>query len=219
MIGDQTDFQNRLKALIPNGWFTVGLSPLLDGVLAGIANILSFIYGLFAYLRLQTRISTATDGFLDLIAGDFFGNKLYRSTGQTDASFRATIIAGILRPRNTRAAVVSIVTQLTGRAPIIFEPRRPADTGVYGGPGLAYGLVGGYGSLQLAYQSFVTVFRPPGQGIPNVAGYGIPTGAYNTASQSEYVSESMLNGLTDADLYSAVDSVRPAAYRIWVALK
>lgn len=216
--GDQDDMVRRLQALIPNGWFSVGLSPLRDAVLAGIANVLAFSFSQLTYLRKQTRIATATDGFLDLIAGDFFGGSLYRATHQSDDSFRAKIIANILRERGTRNAVVSILTQLTGRAPIIFEPRRPADTGAYGGPGLGYGVAGGYGSLSLAYQSFVNAFRPAGQGVPNVAGYGVPTGAYSTAAQAEYISLSMVQGISDADIYGAVNAVRPAGYTIWVAI-
>lgn len=218
MTGDQDDFVARLQRLIPNGWFTVGQAALRDGLLTGIANSLAFIYSMLAYLRLQSRISTATDGFLDLIAADFFGKSLFRASNQTDDSFRARIIASILRERGTRNAVIGILQQLTGRRAIVFEPQRPLDTGVYGGPGLAYGLVGGYGSLQLPYQSFVTAFRPPGQGIPNIAGYGIPTGAYSTASQAEYASLSMIQGITDRDLYSAVNSVRPAGYTIWMRI-
>jgi hypothetical protein len=218
-IGTQDDIATRLQRLIPNGWFTVGQSPLRDGLLAGIANSLAFIYSMLAYLRLQSRISTATDGFLDLIAVDFFSNSLFRAANQSDDSFRARIIASVLRERGTRNGVSSIIQQLTGRAPIIFEPRQPLDTGVYGGPGLAYGLVGGYGSLLLPYQSFVTAFRPAGQGIPNIAGYGIPTGAYSTPSQAEYTSLSMIQGITDNDLYSAIDSVRPAGFTIWARIK
>ena len=216
--GDQDDIVERLKQLIPNGWFTVGASSIRDAVLVGIANSLAFIYSILAYLRLQSRITTATDGFLDLIAADYFGNTLYRALGQSDDSFRARIIASILRERGTRNSVVSILTQLTGRAPVILEPQRPLDTGVYGGPGLAYGLVGGYGSTVLPYQSFVTAFRPEGQGIPNVAGYGVSTGAYGTPSRLEYASLSMIHGVTDNDLYAAVNSVRPTGYTIWMAI-
>jgi hypothetical protein len=217
--GDQNDILSNLKKLLPNGWFQPGETPLLDGLLTGIANALSFVYALLIYLRLQMRISTATDGFLDLIAADLFGNRLFRSTNQSNDSFRARIIAGILRERNTRTAVTSIITQLTGTAPVIFEPRRPSDTGVYGGPGLFYGRMGGYGSSSRPYQSFVTIFRPAGQGIPFVAGYGIPTGAYSTPSRAEWTNKSMTQGITDADLYAAVESVRAAGYTIWVALR
>lgn len=217
--GTENDIAARLKALLPNGWFTPGASALLDGMVAGIANVLAFIYSIFAYLRLQTRISTATDGFLDLIAGDYFGSTLYRTANQSDDSFRARIIASILRERATRNGVISLLEQLTGFTPIVFEPQRPLDTGVYGGPGLAYGLAGGYGSLVRTYQSFVTVFRPKGQGVPDVAGYGVSTGAYSTASRLEYATRSMIQGLTDADLYAAVNSVRPAGYTIWVRIR
>lgn len=216
-IGDQQDFSARLQRLIPNGWFTVGQTALRDGFLAGLSNIFALIYSLLAYLRKQTRISTATDGFLDLIAADFFGNTLYRKANQSDDSFRARILANILRERGTRNGVRSIIRQLTGREPIIFEPQRPLDTGVYGGPGLAYGLVGGYGSMNLPYQSFVTIYRPVGQGIPSIAGYGISVGAYGIG-QIEYATLSMIQGITDADLYAAVDSVRPAGYTIWARI-
>src|SRR5581483_2373812 len=212
--GDQADILGRLQQLVPQGWFPVGAAPLRDGLLTGVANTLSFIYGLLGYLRLQTRIATATDGFLDLIANDFFGAKIFRQANQTDDSFRAQIIANILRPRGTRPAVSDLLTQLTGRTPIIFEPRRPADTGAYGNGSLAYNTAGGYGSLQYPYQSFVTVFRPLGQGIPAVAGYGIPVGAYSTASQIEYVTSAFINGISDTDLIAAIESVRPVGYTI-----
>lgn len=217
-VGDSNDMVGRLQRLIPSGWFTVGASPLRDGVLSGIANTLAFCYSLLAYLRLQSRISTATDGFLDLIANDFFGNRLVRASNQSDDSFRARILSSVLRERGTRKSVIDILTQLTGRAPVVFEPRRIADTGAYGGPNLAYDLVGGYGALNEPFEAFVKVYRPLGQGVPNVAGYDIPTGAYDTGSQAEYIALSMIQGITDADLFAAVDSVRPAGTTLWVQL-
>lgn len=217
--GDASDFLRRIKALIPNNWFTPGQSPLLDGVLSGFAQVLSFNYAQLAYLRLQTRIATATDGFLDLIANDFFGPRLFRQANQSDSSFRARIVASVLRKRNTRDAVTSIVTQLTGKAPIIFEPTRPLDTGVWDGPGIGWDVTGGWGSNLLPYQSFVTVFRPPGQGVPNIAGWDSPAGAWDTPSQFAWTTAAQLDGLTDADLYAAVDSVRPIGFTIWVAIQ
>jgi hypothetical protein len=218
-IGDQTDIQQRLRQLIPHGWFPNGLSPLRDALLLGLANILAFGYSLLAYVRLQTRISTATDGFLDMIAADFFGSSLTRGTNQTDASFRARILSNIFRERTTRHSVASVLTQLTGRAPVIFEPARPADTGGYGTNSLGYSIAGGYGSLSLPMQGFVTAFRPFGTGVPYVAGYGISTGGYSTPSQADYVSISQFNGaITDADIYAAVESVRPIGYTLWVRI-
>jgi hypothetical protein len=216
--GDNQDMSARLALLVPNGWFTVGMSSLRDAVLAGAASALSFAYQLLAYVRLQTRIATATDGFLDMIAGDFFGITLVRSSGQTDASFRARIISNLFRERGTRNAVIQVLTQLTGRAPIIFEPMRPADTGGYG-VATGYGVAGGYGSMLLPMQSFVTAFRPIGTGIPNVAGYGVSTSGYSVPSQGEYASLSMVVGeITDADIYAAIESVRPATYIVWARI-
>lgn len=217
--GDTADFLRRLKALIPNNWFTPGQSPLLDGVLSGWAQVFSFNYATLAYLRLQTRITTATDGFLDLIANDFFGPRLFRQANQSDASFKARILASLLRPRNTRAAVISIITQLTGKAPVILEPTRPSDTGVWDGQGIGWDVAGGWGSNLLPYQAFVTVFRPAGQGVPNIAGWDVPVGAWDTPSQFAWTTAAQVDGLTDADLYAAVESVRPISYTIWVALQ
>lgn len=216
--GDNEDMSARLALLVPNGWFTVGMSSLRDAVLAGAASVLSFGYQLLAYVQLQTRIATATDGFLDMIAGDFFGTTLVRASGQTDASFRARIISSLFRERGTRNAVTQVLTQLTGRTPMIFEPMRPADTGGYG-VAAGYGAAGAYGSMLLPMQAFVTAFRPFGTGVPSVAGYGISTAGYSLGSQGQYVALSTVQGaLTDADIYAAIESVRPATYTIWARI-
>lgn len=213
--GDQDDFKARINALIPNGWFAVGSVPLRDAVVAGGAALLSFAYAVLGYARQQTRIGTATDGFLDMIAADFFGDQLPRRANQSDASYRARITSGLFRERGTRNAVVQVVTQLTGRAPVIFEPMRPADTGGYGA-GAGYGVAGGYGSMLLPTQSFVTAFRPLGAGIPNVAGYGVSSGGYAQASQADYASfNEIVTNVTDEDILAAINSVRPSGYTIW----
>lgn len=218
-IGDQSDISTRLRQLIPGGWFQQGLVPIRDALLQGASSALSFAYSLLAYVRNQTRIATATDGFLDMIAGDFFGSTLLRATNQTDESFRARIIVNIFRERGTRNSVATLLTQLTGRAPVIFEPARPADTGGYGVGPIGYGVAGGYGSLLLPMQSFVTAYRPIGTGIPNIAGYGVSTAGYGVAAQGEYASLSSLqNNITDADIFAAIDSVRPAGYVIWARI-
>jgi len=217
-IGDRSDITARLQQLIPMSWFPAGMASLRDALLQGLASAFSFAYNLLAYVRLQTRIGTATDGFLDMIAGDFFGGTITRALGQSDASFRARIIINIFRERGTRRAVSLVLLQLTGRAPIIFEPARPADTGGYG-VGCGYGVAGGYGSLLLPMQAFVTAYRPPGAGIPLVAGYGVSTAGYGQPSQGEYASLNMFPGnVTDADIYAAIDNVRPTGYTVWARI-
>jgi hypothetical protein len=75
MTGDQTDILGRIKALLPFRWFP-DTTPVLDALLSGIAWSLALIYSLIQYAKNQTRIATASDGFLDLISYDFFGINL-----------------------------------------------------------------------------------------------------------------------------------------------
>lgn len=219
--GDSNDVFSRLKAALPSRWFgaTSDSFPVVDSLLTGITTALSFVYSLYAYAKLQTRILTATDGWLDMIAGDFFGSTIIRKANQSDASFRATIIANLFREKGTRKAITRVLTDLTGRAPLIIEPSRPADCGAYDAPNSGYGSAGAYGLVSLTYQAFVNAYRPFGTGIPNVAGYGTVTTGYSTPSQGEYTDPSMSsNTVTDADIYAAIESVRPAATIVWTRI-
>ena len=219
MIGDTNDILARLKGLLPNGWFA-GPTPVLDTILTGIASALAAVYGLIQYARLQTRIATATDAFLDLIAFDFFGTTLPRRSGESDAAYRTRIRAALFLERTDRIGMTRMLTALTGRAPVIFEPARPADTGAYNTNTLGYGVAGSYGSLQLPAQAFITAYRPTGQGVPNIAGYGNPQGAYNTGSQIEYASADMIAGaVRDVDIYAAISNTAAAGTLMWVAIK
>src|SRR5579885_1748109 len=101
MTGDQQDIVSRIKAVLPNGWFRDS-TPILDGVLNGIGWALAGIYSLAGYARLQTRLATATDGFLDLISLDYFGLGLPRRPQEMDAPFRARIQAQLFLERATR---------------------------------------------------------------------------------------------------------------------
>lgn len=224
--GDQSNILARILRTLPT-WFGSSAG-LLAALLDGLAWAGSFVYSLIDYTRLQTRIKTATDAWLDLIALDFFGDSLRRYSGQSDASFRSRIIINLFRERATRAAVISVLKDLTGRTPIVVEPARPADTGCYGGPTIGYGVAGAYGSLLLPYQAFVTAFRPAGTGVPKVGPYGLANygatlgnpGGYGVASEIEYASLSMIQGdVTDADIAAAVDSVKPAATIIWLRIQ
>ncbi len=105
-----------------------------------------------------------------------------------------------------------MLTDLTGRAPIIFEPARPADTGGYNSASLAYGAAGGWGSLALPFQCFVTAYRPHGSGIATIAGYGTP-------SPLARASLAMVEGqVTDADIMTAITSVLPTAAIAWTQI-
>ncbi len=216
MIGDQSDMLRRLKTALPLRWFDDD-TPVLDGLLAGLASVWAWLYELLAGVRLQTRIATAVDTFLDLIAQDFFGSRITRRVAESDDVFRARIGRELLRERATRAAVVSVLTDLTGRPPVIFEPARPIDTGAYG-VATGYGVAGGWGSLALPFQCFVTAFRPQGTGIASVTGYGQAGGGYGQGA-IEYADLSMIESqVTDADINAAIAGVMPVAAVAWTCI-
>ncbi|MCO4875785.1 hypothetical protein VOI32_15590 [Paraburkholderia caribensis] len=215
--GDQRDMLGRMQALLPSGWFG-DAPPVLTALLNGFAAILANVYTVLMYAKAQLRIATATDGVLDLISADFFGPNLPRKTSESDTAFRNRITINLFRERATRKAVVDVLTMLTGRAPLIIEPSRPDDTGGYG-IACGYGVAGAYGSLLLPYQAFITAYRPIGTGIPYVAGYGSSPSGYSIASRGEYASLSMVQeSVSDADIYSAIDSVMPAGTIAWTRI-
>lgn len=238
--GDQNDFVSRLQQLLPHGWFANGVVPIRDALVQGLAYTHAFVYSLFAYVRLQSRIATATDGFLDMIVGDFLGNSLPRGKAQSDASYRARVLAAIFLERATRPALIRMLTQVTGRAPIVIEPMRGADVGGYSAYG-GYGVAGVYGSMSLPFQFFVKAFRPVSDGGGGVTPYGLVSNAITgtgyalwgsfipqqlgTAGHGgygvgaiEYTSLSMFSAPNDADIYSAIDSIRPVGYTAWVQI-
>ena len=222
MTGDQADFLRRLRAVLPARWFP-DVAPVLDSLLSGLASGWALIYGSLQFVRAQTRIATASGVWLDIIGLDFFGSALSRRQGEGDGSYRRRLQLEMFRERGTRAAVASVLTDLTGRSPTIFEPARTTDTGGYGSvsaavTGVGYGLVGGWGSLQLPFQSFITAYRPTSSGIALVSGWGQGAGGYGDGS-IEYGSLDMIEGqVTDADIMAAIASVLPVASTAWVAI-
>lgn len=221
--GDQNDFFTRLKSWLPNGWFP-DVAPLRDALLQGAAAVLTVIYQIIVYVRLQTRIGSATDGWLDIISTDFFGTGLPRNAGEKDGSFRARIIAALFQERATRRAYIQVLTKLTGYSPIIFEPARPMDTGAMNAPTSAgYCGVARMGSIATPYTLMVTAFRPYGGGgslggafmsTPQVSAMNTPLSASYTNSLSlEQVS------VTDANIYAAIDKTRAAGITAWVNIQ
>lgn len=153
--GDILDIQGRLKRVLPLRWFG-DVTPVLDGVMAGLAAGWAGLYALLNVVRTQSRIATATEQFLDGAGQDFFGGRLPRVLGEADAAYRARLLRALVRSRATRAAVLDAARAAGGSA-TVFEPGQPGDTGVYGGPALAYGVAGGWGSLAMPLEALVVV--------------------------------------------------------------
>jgi hypothetical protein len=226
MTGDQDDMQTRLLAALPNGWFA-DEAPILSGLLRGLANAWSGLYSLLTYVRQQSRIATATDGWLDLIARDYGGPAWARLTGETDAAFSARIRRNLQALSGTRPALIAAVTNLTGRSPVVFEPAYPPDTGGFGTGGLGWNTTGGWGNLSLPYQCFVTAYRPAGGGIASSAGWGgittgttpnLALGGWNTGAL-QYGDASLIEGqISDAQILAAIANCMPVATIAWTAL-
>lgn len=220
-IGDTDDWIGRIRAVLPQGWFGDN-APVLATLLTGFASGFAWAYSLIALGLDAVLMTTAPNIWLDLHAEDFLGNTLLRRTQESDASWLARVQASIFPPGCSRPAMINRLTLLTGRAPVIFEPTQPQDTGAYGYGGLGYGVAGGYGSLALPYQSFVTAYRPQNQGVPLLAGYSgdqsspvyAPLG-YGQGLGSYVSEENSLSGVTDADIYQTIAEVEPAGSIAW----
>jgi hypothetical protein len=226
MRGDLPDIVSRLGAVLPKRWFAEQ-SPVLNALLQSIATPWVWLYNFIAYTIAQTRLGTATDSWLDLISNDYFGQALPRKLNESDPSFRTRIRATLLRGAATRSAVSSGLTALTGSPPLIFEPANCLDTGSYGtlssnspsvGAGLAYGATGGWGSLELPLQFFITVTRPPTFGVGMLAGYCTPVGGYGEGETS-YIGLALLPGrVTDQDIQSTLCSLLPVNAVSWLRI-
>lgn len=226
MPGDVGDVVARIRAALPKRWFGE-TSPNLDAILTGLATPWSWLYGMVGYVSSQSRLATATDRWLDLLAVDFLGPYFRRQPGESDQSFRTRISMARMRARATRPAMISGLSALCGTPPAIFEPSRCADTGAYAAHtlsrpvqsfGLAYGRTGGWGSLNLPWQIFITVARPPVPGLANLSGYGVPAAGYGHGSIA-YVDLAALPGrIDDTDIQRTVRDLLPVNATAWLRI-
>ena len=120
MKGDPADIVARLRLALPRRWFA-DTAPVLDGLLGGLASVWSGLHGLLQEVRRQSRMATATGGFLDLAALDLFGGGLPRQAGEADGAFLSRIGRALRRVRATRAGLVDAAAE-AGSAARVFEP-------------------------------------------------------------------------------------------------
>jgi hypothetical protein len=116
----------------------------LYAIMGSMAANLQIINDFLVYGFDASRIETATDTELDLCADDFYGpNGLPRQTGESDASYRVRIEAGLFIPYTTKEAFIQAITALTGIAPRLIQPWVAAQTAAFD------------------YQSFFDIDFPP----------------------------------------------------------
>ena len=210
--------------MLPGGWFAEN-TPVLDSVLNSLSAGWLSLFNLISYCKQQTRIYTATDDWLDLAAKDYFGFRVSRRLQETDGSFRQRICVELCRDRCTRAALYSILFELTGRPPIIFEPTNPQDTGCYGTPqsaepGMAaYCTSGGWGNLNSPFQVFVRAYRPEIAGIAFINGWGGNIGAFGAGLSAYISSATNPSWASDTEIFEAVVRTVPAGTIIWMSIE
>ena len=215
---DLPSWAARIRRVLPRGWWgESGSTPILDGILSGLAYAHAQLSSWIAFSRLQVRLATATDDFLDGLAADFLGTRIYRADGETDAAFRVRIRREILRPRATRQAMVQALVDLTGQVPFIVEPGNSSDTGGYDLGGCGYDAGGSWGDPGLAFQCFIVAYRPHVGGIAGVDGWDGALGGWDVGA-IEYVSPDQVSGVSDQDIYGVIEATRPAATICWVQL-
>lgn len=214
MTGDKADVVARLQRWLPQGWFPTDTGTRVYAILSGFASLLAFIYSQIAYLRLQTRLASLTDGFVDLASSDFFGGLLPRLNGETDSRFTLRIRKEIVRDRVTRHAIDALLFDLTGDHPEITEMWRGSDCLSWRG---RYGWrTGHYSGLNFRYLVFIKTEHAGVFGIDlgawrnNNAAWRIPTFVYTDPSMTTGT------GLTDQQLLDALDRIRPAGVTFWV---
>lgn len=211
MIGTIEDIHARIKRLAVPNWYSGDLNPIVDALLWGLSGALSWVYDFIQYAKKQTRISTATDEWLDSIAFDFFGKRIVRND-LDDEKFRGVIKRNLFSEKGTRKALSDLITNATNKEPFLFEPRNPKDTGGYGSH-LGYGAVGGYGSMLIPYQGFVGFTAYAGMGIPYVAGYGY--GGYREGVNSWSSLNDVKGQVTTKELLIDIEETKVCGTLIW----
>lgn len=188
MIASVGDFLFALKSLLPAGWYPnsgaasgtpQSATPTLDAVLTGPATVDAQVYQLATYAALQTLLSTATDGILDIKVADYLGQTLLRLSGESDPAYQARALANLLPKANTRPNIQTALESLTGNPVRMIEPWDPRDTGVYDGPDSYYDIdtpatPARYTNPAERYQGFIECTLPsiPGPGAaPSDATY------------------------------------------------
>jgi len=159
---DQGDWTYRLLSLFPRSWasdqaFAVG--GLLYSVFNAIAGPFASLYAMLAYVKLQTRIKTATDINLDQISSDFFGGTLPRLPSETDDHFRIRILNALLGNATTRAGIAAALSNV-GFTFKIVEDGNVNDIISLGRSG-GLGTFGALGAQQQGKSAvYITIYNP-----------------------------------------------------------
>jgi hypothetical protein len=214
--GDQPDQVSRIQSLLPPWFPDWANAPIVSAVINGCAALLAFAYALLQYAKSQTRITTAFGAWLDLISYDYFGLRFPRASGESDASFQNRILKELLRPRDTRAAIIREINDITGFPARLIEPWSPGDTGNWDGfywdvdtPTAPFRW-----TMDEKYQFFVETTAP----LPLPFGDN-PTPCYDTSGYfdaSLYLIDPLPSIVGKQVVYDAINVTKAAGTTAWV---
>ncbi|MCH4091415.1 hypothetical protein [Acetobacter sp.] len=132
--GDSEDIFKRIRSTLPQSWFPASsenATPVLDGILTGLAWPWAMLYKLLGYTQNQTRLDTSSGNFIDIAASDYFGNSLPRLENESDSSYIERIKQEFFTKRNTREAFDSVKASDSSIERIV-EPWSSVDCACYG---------------------------------------------------------------------------------------
>lgn len=201
--GDLDDMKARLGAVFPRWLADPVNSPLAEGFFTGAATLLSHAYNYIQFGRLQTRLSSATGAWLDLAAWDFFGGSFLRRAAELDESFRPRALKELLRPRVTRAAILQMLLDLTGRPGTIIELDNTSDIGSWDGPAFGFDVYGGWGDT-INNSLIIIAQRPINSGLPILSGFDSPAGGWDTNLFGYIGEEDLIGPLSDEDITAQI---------------
>jgi len=187
-------------------------NPVLDAINTGFGYIASYVYGLLLYARLQTRIQTSTDVFLDYTCEDFFGDILERCPGESDADLLSSIEKLMLAQRVTRQNMINRLFDLTGRTPIIYEGFE--DGGFYDHTFLDHTAFAGDSG---PYQAWITAYRPTPL-VTNTTAY-LDNNCYEDAMSYYGAGGNAQNScVTDQDILNTIEITKVAGTLMHVTI-
>jgi hypothetical protein len=116
------DFYGRLVSTYPKRWAGKAFGPpsasgardagLFYALLFSVAQYgFSYLMTIWSYVRLQTRLATATDTNLDIASTDFFGSRLPRLSGELDPVFSKRLRAKIVAPSGCYVAIRGAISE------------------------------------------------------------------------------------------------------------
>lgn len=140
------DEATRLRRMLPESWFPQSEddSPVLGAILHGLSTVFKTARDLLNSVIPEMRLTTATGGFLEMFAHDFFDDRMRRRTFSNggflfDEMYRSRIKFYLFPLKGTIPALVAAVNMESGQnpyiitepSPVIVELRRPMHTGAY----------------------------------------------------------------------------------------